>query len=444
VVKVVAALCVLVGCVGAAMHPPGGSSFPARAPILLGIAWLAFGVAVWQVPKNTKGLVPLILGGAVALQLAAGFAPPRSSDDMYRYVWDGRVQAAGIDPYRYTPAAPELAGQRDRDFLWAPDGRWCTPDAGCTLINRPNVPTIYPPVAEAYFAVVHWLSPPGSRTGPMQVAAALFALATTLLLLFGTGLDRRFVAVWAWCPTVAVEAANNAHVDVFAAFLTALAVLLVARGRGWGGGAVLGLAIATKVTPVLVAPALARRKPVAVAVSALLAVILVYAPHVALVGPKVLGYLPGYLREEGYAGGSRFALLTMVVPDDWAAPIAVVVLAAVALWVLRTADPDRPWNAATVMVGSALLVSAPGYPWYATLLVVLIAAGGRVEWLGVAVAGYLVLYAADLGITTTLAQRLGYGVALAAVVAGSVRRARTRGTPEVLEGRTTQVRQRAS
>jgi hypothetical protein len=96
------------------------------------------------------------------------------------------------------------------------------------------------------------------------------------------------------------------------------------------------------------------------------------------------------------------------------------------------------------MVGSALLVSAPGYPWYAVLLVVLIAAGGRVEWLGVAVAGYLVLYAADIGIAPTLAQRIGYGAALAAVVAGSVRRGRTGDTGAVLAGSTTQVRQRAS
>ncbi|MGI5186413.1 glycosyltransferase 87 family protein [Dactylosporangium sp. CA-152071] len=369
-----------------------------------------------------RRLVPLILGGAVALQLAAGFAPPRSSDDLYRYVWDGRIQVAGIDPYRYPPAAPELREHRDPDFLWAPDGRWCAAD-GCTLINRPAVPTIYPPVAEAYFTVVHVLSPRDGRTGPMQFGAALFALATTALLLWGG--HGRSVALWAWCPTVAVEAANNAHVDVLAAFLTALAILLVARRRVWVGGAALGLAIATKVTPLLVAPALARRRPLAVAVAAVGAVLAVYAPHVAVVGPKVLGYLPGYLREEGYAGGRRFALLTLLVPGHWAAPVAAVILALVAVWAARAADPDRPWSAAAVVVGAALLVSAPGYPWYSLLLVLLAAAGGRAEWLGVAVAGSLVLYAADIGLDTLLAQRLGYGAALAVVVAVAAWRRRT-------------------
>jgi hypothetical protein len=425
VVRTVVALLVLVGCVGAAMHPPDGAGNPARAPILLGVAWLAFGLAVWWLPA--RRLVPLILGGAVALQLAAGFAPPRSSDDLYRYIWDGRVQAAGVDPYRYRPAAPEVREHRDPDFLWAPGGRWCTAD-GCTLINRPAVPTIYPPVAEAYFTVVHVLSPRGARTGPMQLGATLFALASTALLLWG-GYGRS-AALWAWCPTVAVEAANNAHVDVLAAFLTAVAILLVARRRVWAGGAVLGLAIATKVTPLLVAPALARRRPLALAVAALGAVVVVYAPHVAVVGPKVLGYLPGYLREEGYAGGRRFALLTVLVPVHWAAPVAAVIMTIVAVWAARTADPDRPWPAAAVVVGAALLVSAPGYPWYSLLLVLLAAAGGRPEWLGVAVAGSLVLYAADIGLDTLLAQRLGYGAALAVVVAVAAwRRRAPRGRP---------------
>ena len=92
---------------------------------------------------RARWAVPLILGGGLALQLAAAGGPPRSSDDLYRYVWDGRVQAAGIDPYRYAPAAPELAGLRD-PFLWPARANWCVQQstvdqvAGCTRINRPT------------------------------------------------------------------------------------------------------------------------------------------------------------------------------------------------------------------------------------------------------------------------------------------------------------------
>ena len=86
---------------------------PARIrwlPLLIG-AWISFLVAAWllrKVPRRTS--VALILLGGIALQLAAVSAPPRGSDDLYRYIWDGKVQAAGIDPYQYVPAATPLAG----------------------------------------------------------------------------------------------------------------------------------------------------------------------------------------------------------------------------------------------------------------------------------------------------------------------------------------------
>ena len=68
--------------------------------------------------------VALILLGGIAIQVAAVSAPPRQSDDLYRYIWDGRVQAAGIDPYAYVPAARQLTGLRD-EFLWHPGADHC-------------------------------------------------------------------------------------------------------------------------------------------------------------------------------------------------------------------------------------------------------------------------------------------------------------------------------
>src|SRR5207302_1044054 len=79
--------------------------------------------------------------------------PPTTSDDLYRYAWDGRVQAASVDPYADAPDAPDLARLHDQ-WLW-PDPSGCASlhrPAGCTRINRPDVRTIYPPVAEAWLA----------------------------------------------------------------------------------------------------------------------------------------------------------------------------------------------------------------------------------------------------------------------------------------------------
>src|SRR6202044_1832777 len=118
----------------------------------------------------------------------------------------------------YVPAAHALADLRN-NYLWYPGAEYCvgpsaTLSAGCTRINRPTVPTIYPPVAEAYFLGVHYLPDGSDSSTPIQSATAGIAVLTTVLLLFGLrrlgrdipGCDIRMAALWSWCPTVALEA----------------------------------------------------------------------------------------------------------------------------------------------------------------------------------------------------------------------------------------------
>ena len=97
----------------------------------------------------------------LALRVPAWMAPPAHSDDVYRYLWDGKVQRAGINPYRFAPDAVELTALRDAD--WA-------------RINNRQLPTIYPPLAEAAFAAAPSL-------GAWKLLVALADLAVALLLL---------------------------------------------------------------------------------------------------------------------------------------------------------------------------------------------------------------------------------------------------------------------
>jgi Glycosyltransferase family 87 len=398
------------------------------------VAWAAFGAGAWLVlGVSPRRAVPVILLGGILIQLAAITAPSFGSDDLYRYIWDGRVQAAGIDPYRYVPAAPQLERLRD-PFLWPADGTYCVGPrlpSGCTVINRPRVPTIYPPVAEAYFTTVSELAPPSVRGSlPIQAAGALCAIATSFLLVGGLrrlGRDPRLAVLWAWCPVTALQAGNGAHVDVLAAFLTVAALLTLARPggrrRALGGGVLLGLAIATKVTPVLAVPAVLRRRPVTVAAAIIGATVAVYVPHLVAVASKVIGFLPVYLTQGGYGTGSQFELISLAVPGRWATLAAVAILAGTGVAVLRRADPDRPWRGAVVMTGVALAVTTPSLLWYPMLLVVLVAMDGRAEWLALAAARYLTpLHPLDseLGLTQHWAGQLGYGAALIVVAAVSL------------------------
>jgi hypothetical protein len=265
-----------------------------------------------------------------------------------------------------------------------------------------------------------------------------------VVLLFGlrrTGFDPRRAVLWAWCPAVAVEAGGNGHIDVVAAGLAAAALFVLAvanaagtaaagrragAGRRGFAGVLIGLAIGVKVTPVLLLPAVLRRGPVTVVASAIGALAVVYLPHLWTVGGEVIGYLPGYLREEGYADGSRYALLTWLVPARGAVVAAVGVLMVVGLAVAWAGNPERPWAGAAVMVGVALLVSTPSYPWYALLLVAMVAWGAPAVWLGVAAAGYIAQYAAGLAVPLTVANRFGYGLAAIAVGLAWLHRLRAR------------------
>ncbi|MFI2645104.1 glycosyltransferase 87 family protein [Streptomyces sp. NPDC018610] len=403
------------------------------------IAWSLFAGAAWAVRKvPERAATGLVLVGAAAVAVAGLAAPPRTSTDMYRYAWDGRVQAAGISPYAHPPAAPQLTGLRD-DWLF-PDRGSCrgwgltrTRDGLCVRINRPTVPTIYPPVAEGWFLTVHLLSPPGSRHKPLQVGGAVLAFGTTVALLAvgrRRGDPRRAparAALWGWCPAVPFEAVDNAHVDTLGVLLTVLALGTATAGAR--RGAFLGAATAVKLLPVLALPGAlsGERNPARAArtVAALLAVFaLVYLPYVIASGAGVLGYLPGYLREEGYQPGDvhRFALLRLLLPDAAAEATAAVLLALTAGYAWWRGDPLRPWRGALLLTGTALLLVSPNYPWYSLLVVGLVALDGRWEWLTVTLAG-TVLYLGGRLLPGFPVQASAYGTAAVCVALGAVLRA---------------------
>jgi hypothetical protein len=163
-----------------------------------------------------------------------------------------------------------------------------------------------------------------------------------------------------------------------------------------------------------------RRRWMTVVLAAGSAFVVVYIPHLLAVGSKVIGFLPGYLQQEGYTNGTRFGIIGLVITGKLAIAVAVLILAAVAVAVLRFSNPDRPWQGALVMTAAALAVTTPRYEWYALLLVMLVALDGRPEWLAFAAGAY---YAAqpDLG-GYTLPNRfhdaVAYGVPVVVVGAG--------------------------
>lgn len=390
--------------------------------------WALFALAIVALRRvTTRPAIALVLIGSALLGGAAMAGPPNTSTDSARYAWDGIVQNAGISPYRYVPADDALAPLRPTWLFPAPvaaaDGaQSCTEprtsltaslpsgEPLCTALNRPSVPTIYPAAAEMFFAAVRFVTGPTAEYWPLQLTGLLMSLGITAMLLVALrrrGLDPRWAALWAWSPLVASEGITNSHVDVLGTLLVLAASLLVSRGLRFRGGIALGAAIAVKLIPVLAAPALLRRQPWKVIVAAIVTFAVLYVPYVLTTGIAVIGYLPGYLSEEGYSNGGRFTLLSIFLRPSAALPVALVLLAALAGLVWWKTDPTSPWIGQLVMIGGTLLIASPRYPWYALLLVPFIALSGRWEWFAVPLA----LTARQLA-----PSHVGYQVALSVAV----------------------------
>lgn len=406
-----------------AFSTAGVDGFAPGAATTLGvtaaIAWVLV-VAAFLILLRIRGsaAMVLVIAGSAALGVAAIAGPPNLSTDSARYAWDGIVQDSGISPYAHAPAADALDAQRVPWLFPAPvaqpDGSLrcegsriqttsTVPDGEllCTALNRPQVPTIYPPVAEGFFAAVRGIVPTTATYWPLQGAGLLLSLGTTALLIVGMRsrrLDARWAAVWGWSPFVAAEAVTNSHVDALGVLLivaaTFAATPAVRAGRQRLGprmraivvGIAIGLAAAVKFVPAIAAPPLARRRPVTTLVAACLTFALTYVPYVAVTGWAVLGYLPGYLNEEGYESGARFALISPFLPGLWATLVAGVLVLAVLVIAWRSTDAREPWHAQVVSIGAVLLIASPAYPWYALVLVPFIALSRRWEWLVVPLA----------------------------------------------------------
>ncbi|MEZ4460757.1 MAG: hypothetical protein R3E66_13715 [bacterium] len=228
------------GCAALPFAPSDGAILAVYAALFVPYAWVC--ARANHVP------IAWIWGAAILARMALIGHDPLLSDDLYRYVWEGRVWLAGFNPFVHPPEATALAAVRDAE-IWP-------------HINHPEIPTIYPPVAQGLFAFNAWLGGGMTALRALLVAVELgcfFAAARVLKLTKAT------LALVLLNPLVIVEAAWSGHIDGVAVALLVLGCALWERRRG-GAGLFLGLSIATKflgvigLALVLFAPLRARER----------------------------------------------------------------------------------------------------------------------------------------------------------------------------------------
>ena len=357
----------------------GDLSIPGHPARLVGAllgAGVCFLVAVRFFPKGSARNQALLFW-FVAIALRVVLLPMEPGDDMWRYLWEGRIQREGFNPYLESPDSAELTALRE---------------AAWWKINHPESAAIYPPATELVFASLTRIGPSASVL-LFKIVFILADLATVALLLrLIGGPDRHRTAAWyAWNPAVAYACAGAGHFDSLMLLTLTAAVLALDRATAanatrppWSWSLVstacLGLAIALKLIPVFLLPvwffALRRRA------SALLLSVAIPAALTLLYGGPAVVLKPLL----AFADVTRFndlvwgwlEAVTIANPfgRNWPFTLALALAVAVIVWRFR-ADWRR---SALWVLGAALLLSPVLHPWYVVWILPLAVWRGQTAW----------------------------------------------------------------
>lgn len=253
---------------------------------LLALFGLAFGVYLLGIhvasrAPDDRRVLWLVVGAGILFRVTLLFSDPIEEIDLYRYLWDGAVLKEGISPFRYSPhqvLAADAGADLPDDLRRLVTLRDSVPEMTAILkkVHFGELPTIYPTVSQAVFALCAWVTPPTAslfaRMTLMKAWFVGFDLGTLFLvipLLRLAGRPLGLSVIYAWCPLVIKEIANSGHLDALACFLATFAIYVsvtALSGRSgcaarpaWsasGGSALLALACGAKLYPVVFLPLL--------------------------------------------------------------------------------------------------------------------------------------------------------------------------------------------
>jgi alpha-1,6-mannosyltransferase len=349
-----AALCVALTICSPHFGDRGGPYFMASLTVA-GIVYLLGVREFFATLKFERSVARRIV--IVGLVLAAVWhieflrLPPGADDDIHRYLWDGRLQRFGYNPYIVVPSDPAVAG------LHSPETR---------NLNHPDLPSPYPAGAELFF---HAVAAIHESVFALKTAFVICEFAIVLMLLDVLRRDGRgahWVLAFAWNPLLAIEVAGSGHIDIVGALL--LVVSAAALLRRWRAVAAVafGLAIAVKLLPIVLLPLYWKRIRIRDAVLAATVVGLLYVPFLNRSfldhGRIPIGSLGTYVHSFRF-NAPVFAALDQEVPPEVLAGLAVLVGVLTSIWLRRKEAPFSPDAFAWPMAAS-LLCAPVVYPWY--------------------------------------------------------------------------------
>jgi hypothetical protein len=311
-----------------------------------GIAYLLAMREFFSAPSLPKRVIVIGLVLAVLWNLLFLLKAPGLDDDIHRYVWDGRVQRLGYNPYIVVPSDPALAR------LHTPETR---------TLNHPDVPSPYPAGAQLFFRGVTAIH---ESVFALKVAFVVCELAIVLVLLDllrSSGQAAHWVLAYAWNPLLATEVAGSGHIDIVGALL--LLVSLATLWRRWRAVAAVafGLAVAVKFLPIVLAPLYWGRLRIRDALLAASVFGALYLPFLGH-GRIPIGSLVTYVHSFRF-NDPLFEMLEQISAPEVVAALALLVGFIAAIW-LRRKSRESSSDAFAWPMAASLLFAPVVYPWY--------------------------------------------------------------------------------
>jgi hypothetical protein len=315
----------------------------------LTLACVAFLLAIRELfatPEFPRRVVVVGLILAAMWHVAFLRLPPGADDDVHRYVWDGRLQRLGYNPYIVVPNDPAV-----RSLHTSETGN----------LNNPDLPSPYPPGTQLFFRAVTAVRESVFALKLVFVICDLGISLVLLDLLRTSGRGAHLVLAYGWNPLLAIEVAGSGHIDIVGALL--LVISVAALLRRWRAVAALlfGLAVAVKFLPIVLVPLYWKRVRIRDAVFAAAVVALLCVPFLDH-GRVPIGSLGTYVETFRF-NGPVFATLDRVAAPQLVVALAVLVGFATSIWLRRTKDQWSPDVFAWPMVAS-LLCAPVVFPWY--------------------------------------------------------------------------------
>jgi len=317
--------------------------------IPLAVAGVAYLLAIRELlstPEFPKRVIVFGLALSALWHFQFLRMPPGLDDDIHRYVWDGRVQRLGYNPYIVVPSDPALASLHTSETR---------------TLNNPEVPSPYPAGAQLFFRAVTSIH---ESTFALKVAFVVCDLAIVFVLfdvLRRTRQGEHWVLAYAWHPLLAIEVAGSGHVDIVGVLL--LLVSAAALLRRWRAVAAMsfGLAVAVKLLPIVLLPLYWKRVRMRDVALGAIVLGLLYVPFLDH-GRIPIGSLGTYVQRFRF-NDPVFATLERVTAPQVVAGLAVLVGFLTAIW-MRRKSTEGSLDAFAWPMAASLLCAPVVYPWY--------------------------------------------------------------------------------